>query len=151
MIECHACEGWYHLKCIGIDPNSREYRALKRGDYTCAKCVQQAEEESRPERIAAEAALEALHGRDPAPKSAAAAALDNTDLHEALSGRVFHRWINGVLLKDMIAAGAKPISLRTAYNWLHKLGFRWITKKKTVYIDGHERVDVVECVHTLSC
>ena len=151
MIECHACEGWYHFKCIGIDPNSREYRALKRGDYTCAKCVQQAEEESRPERIAAEAALEALHGRDPAPKSAAAAALDNTDLHEAFSGRVFHRWMNGVLLKDMIAAGAKPIHLRTAYNWLHKLGFRWITKKKTVYIDGHERVDVVECVHTLSC
>jgi hypothetical protein len=36
------------------------------------------------------------------------------------------------------------ISERTANNWMHKIGYIFGTWKKGVYIDGHERKDVVE-------
>ena len=36
------------------------------------------------------------------------------------------------------------ISIRTARRWLHKLGFKQVSSKKGIYIDGHERADVVE-------
>lgn len=35
------------------------------------------------------------------------------------------------------------IRARTARNWLHRLGLKWTTVRKGVYIDGHERDDVV--------
>ena len=35
------------------------------------------------------------------------------------------------------------ISLRTAQRWLRKLGWRYGRKRNGMYIDGHERVDVV--------
>jgi len=38
----------------------------------------------------------------------------------------------------------KGIRARTARRWLAKLGFHWTEVKKGVYVDGHERVDVVE-------
>ncbi|RPB21874.1 hypothetical protein L211DRAFT_888332 [Terfezia boudieri ATCC MYA-4762] len=37
----------------------------------------------------------------------------------------------------------KSILERTARNWLNKLGFEWKDVRKGVYIDGHEREDVV--------
>lgn len=37
----------------------------------------------------------------------------------------------------------KGISLRTAQNWLNRLGFRWTKEPKGQYCDGHERNDVV--------
>jgi hypothetical protein len=36
------------------------------------------------------------------------------------------------------------IKARTAREWLNRLGYRWKNVKKGVYVDGHERVDVVE-------
>jgi hypothetical protein len=36
------------------------------------------------------------------------------------------------------------LSLRTARRWLYKLGWRRTELKKGVYMDGHERPDVVE-------
>ena len=36
------------------------------------------------------------------------------------------------------------ISLRTAVRWLHYLGFKPVSHRKGVYIDGHERDDVVK-------
>jgi len=36
------------------------------------------------------------------------------------------------------------ISLNTACRWLHKLGFQPSSTRKGVYIDGHERTDVIE-------
>lgn len=36
------------------------------------------------------------------------------------------------------------IRCRTARRWLHDLGYQWKTVSKGVYIDGHEREDVVE-------
>ena len=36
------------------------------------------------------------------------------------------------------------IKLRNAQNWLHHLGFEYKDVKKDVFIDGHERPDVIE-------
>lgn len=36
------------------------------------------------------------------------------------------------------------ISVRTACRWMHKLGFHFQWYQKGVYVDGHERPDVVE-------
>jgi hypothetical protein len=38
----------------------------------------------------------------------------------------------------------KPISIRTARRWMRKEGFAYVRCSKGVYIDGHERGDVVE-------
>ena len=38
----------------------------------------------------------------------------------------------------------RSISLRTAVRWLHRLGFKPMSHKKGIYIDGHEREDVVK-------
>ncbi|KAF4621818.1 hypothetical protein D9613_012166 [Agrocybe pediades] len=40
--------------------------------------------------------------------------------------------------------GGKSISERCARRWLHKLGYSMTEVKKGVYIDGHERQDVVD-------
>ena len=37
----------------------------------------------------------------------------------------------------------KPISETTAWRWLRRLGFRYCNRKKSFYVDGHERNDVV--------
>jgi hypothetical protein len=45
---------------------------------------------------------------------------------------------------DEIGSRKKKISLRTAQRWLHAMGWRYGRKKNGMYIDGHEREDVVE-------
>jgi len=48
-------------------------------------------------------------------------------------------------IKKLRGDGAKPtISLRTAHRWLNVLNWRYGKKKRGMYIDGHEREDVVE-------
>ena len=59
----------------------------------------------------------------------------------------FSEWVNSNLLP--IVREHHPnipgnISARTAQRWLHKLGFDPSSTRKGVYIDGHERSDVVE-------
>jgi len=39
--------------------------------------------------------------------------------------------------------GRMSLTASTAINWLKKLGFQWKEVRKGVYIDGHERPDVV--------
>jgi hypothetical protein len=39
------------------------------------------------------------------------------------------------------------ISETTAVNWLKKIGFKLRKVKKGVYVDGHEREDVVKVCH----
>jgi len=39
---------------------------------------------------------------------------------------------------------ARGIHIRTAQRWLHKISCRYTQKKKGMYVDGHERDDVVE-------
>ena len=45
----------------------------------------------------------------------------------------------GKKLKDQ-----KPLSKTATYKWLNRLGFYATKEKKGVYIDGHEREDVIE-------
>ena len=51
---------------------------------------------------------------------------------------------------DLLPASNLPenstsqISLRCAYRWMHKMGFRYGRYQKGTFVDGHERPDVVE-------
>jgi hypothetical protein len=42
------------------------------------------------------------------------------------------------------SAKKRSISIRTAQRWLHKMGWRYGKKKNGMYVDGHERDDIVE-------
>ena len=57
----------------------------------------------------------------------------------------FCRWINNSLLKNSTLEPGFPrtVSLTTSLRWLHHLGFLVLTPKKGVFVDGHERPDVV--------
>ncbi|KAF9007327.1 hypothetical protein BDZ89DRAFT_1231838 [Hymenopellis radicata] len=46
--------------------------------------------------------------------------------------------------RDWLMAQKTPLSERTARRWLVKLGFRRTVFRKGVYVDGHERPDVVK-------
>lgn len=52
--------------------------------------------------------------------------------------------LNENILPDLSVSIKKPLSLRTARRWLIRLGWRLTTLRKGVYMDGHERPDVVE-------
>ena len=58
----------------------------------------------------------------------------------------FCRWVNEALLPNSTLEPGFPrkIGLETARKWLHHLGFEVLTAKKGIFIDGHERDDVVE-------
>ena len=59
----------------------------------------------------------------------------------------FCSWVNCNLLPKVLenhASAFSKISVRTARRWLHKLGFEQVSSKKGIYIDGHERTNVVE-------
>ena len=43
-----------------------------------------------------------------------------------------------------ILTHTKIISLTTAHQWMHKLGWHWTTDPKGQYADGHEHEDVVD-------
>jgi hypothetical protein len=47
-------------------------------------------------------------------------------------------------VQQKLGTKARGIHVRTARRWLHKLSWRYQQKKKGMYIDGHEREDVVE-------
>jgi hypothetical protein len=38
----------------------------------------------------------------------------------------------------------KPLGKTATYKWLNRLGFYATKEKKGVYVDGHERADVIE-------
>lgn len=52
------------------------------------------------------------------------------------------RYVNNFLLPALKIEGS--ISESTAVRWLKKMGFRLARVQKGVYVDGHERADVVE-------
>jgi len=59
----------------------------------------------------------------------------------------FCKWVNETLLPMVRAHHHKiqsKVSSHTACRWLHKLGFKPSSTTKAVYIDGHERDDVVK-------
>jgi len=55
----------------------------------------------------------------------------------------FHQYINTSLFPELDIKPKKPLSIRTARRWLIKLGWTYTLVKKGVYMDGHEREDVV--------
>ena len=62
-----------------------------------------------------------------------------------LTAGAFCNWVNEVLLPSSVLEPGFPrtIQVETARKWLHELGFSIINKSKGIYIDGHERDDVV--------
>ncbi len=52
--------------------------------------------------------------------------------------------VNGTILPHLDISPRKPLGQRTACRWLYKLGYRHVQFRKGVYMDGHERPDVVK-------
>ena len=59
-----------------------------------------------------------------------------------MTAQSFCEWVNNDLIPSSHLPPHFPpsTSLRTAVRWLHHLGFKQVSHKKGVYIDGHERV-----------
>jgi len=55
----------------------------------------------------------------------------------------FKHGLNDIILPSLGIFPSKPLCERTARRWLVKLGWQRTTIKKGVYLDGHERPDVV--------
>ena len=55
----------------------------------------------------------------------------------------FCKALNASILPQLAIVLKQPLSNRTVQRWLHKLGFRRKALTKGVYMDGHERADVV--------
>jgi hypothetical protein len=51
--------------------------------------------------------------------------------------------VNTEILPRLLISTRKRISRATTYNWLQRLGFYKSESKKGVYVDGHEREDVI--------
>ncbi len=62
-----------------------------------------------------------------------------------ITATMFCEYVNTELLPSHHLSPNFPrsICLRTAVRWLHRLGFKPRSHKKGIYIDGHEREDVV--------
>ena len=62
-------------------------------------------------------------------------------------------WINKSLLPNSTMESGYPrkVSVETARKWLHELGFEILTAKKGIFIDDHERDDVIACRNEFIC
>ena len=58
----------------------------------------------------------------------------------------FCKWVNECFLPNCTLEPGFPrkISVETARHWLHHLGFEVLTVRKGIFIDGHERPDVID-------
>ena len=63
-----------------------------------------------------------------------------------LTSSAFCQWVNNDLLPNSVLEPGYPhrVSVETARKWLHDLGFEILQLSKGVFIDGHERSDVLE-------
>ncbi|THU87050.1 hypothetical protein K435DRAFT_682354, partial [Dendrothele bispora CBS 962.96] len=61
--------------------------------------------------------------------------------------RILCHHINTILFPELGIKPKSPISIRTARRWLINLGWTYTVVKKGVYMDGHERADVVQYRH----
>lgn len=55
----------------------------------------------------------------------------------------FRNALNSTILPNLNIYPKNPLSNRTARRWLFRLGYRLTLLRKGVYMDGHERPDVV--------
>jgi len=53
-------------------------------------------------------------------------------------------YVSTPAIQEKLGMKKRAISVRTAHRWLKKLNWRYGRKKNGMYIDGHEREDVVE-------
>lgn len=58
--------------------------------------------------------------------------------------RALVKHINDVIFPELSITPRKPLSERTGQRWLLKMGWRHSLVRKGVYMDGHERADVVK-------
>jgi hypothetical protein len=58
----------------------------------------------------------------------------------------FCKWVNKTLLPNSTLEPGFPrrVSVETSRKWLHEMGFEVLTARKGIFIDGHERLDVIE-------
>ena len=66
--------------------------------------------------------------------------------HPNLTTVTFCKWVNECFLPNCTLEPGFPrkISLETTCVWLHHLGFEVLTVRKGIFIDGHERPDVID-------
>ncbi|KAF8588139.1 hypothetical protein K439DRAFT_1658713 [Ramaria rubella] len=62
----------------------------------------------------------------------------------SVTPQAFCHALNSTVLPFINISQSKPLSERTTRGWLVKLGWTWTTLRKGVYMDGHEREDVVK-------
>jgi len=62
----------------------------------------------------------------------------------SITPNAFMHALNTIILPSIGISPSKPLCERTARRWLVKLGWTRTTIRKGVYMDGHERPDVVE-------
>jgi hypothetical protein len=62
----------------------------------------------------------------------------------------FCKWVNKTLLPNSTLEPGFPrrVSVETSRKWLHEMGFEVLTARKGIFIDGHERPDVIESQKT---
>lgn len=62
-----------------------------------------------------------------------------------ISGKSFSEWVNSHVHRELGLPAPVEITERTATRWLHVIGYSLDdATKKGMYLDGHERTDVVE-------
>jgi hypothetical protein len=64
-------------------------------------------------------------------------------INDAITGQSFAHWINNNLHIEADLPRLVGICSRTAMRWLHTLGMSYMQYTKGLYINGHERPDVV--------
>lgn len=64
----------------------------------------------------------------------------------------FCKWVNKSLLPNTTLEPGFPrrISVETARNWLHDMGFEVLTANKGIFVDGYERPDAVKSQNKIS-
>ena len=145
ITECDTCHEWFHFECLEADRvlEGEQPRTLAQqrllyatAPYTCCACKQVLEEKS--EMLGWEKEEEGMEGDE-------CAAGEGGEGGSAASGyfvvtaRCLLAYVNSDLLEDN-----EPVSLATCKRWIKKLGFTWARKAMTVFMDGHERFDVIE-------
>ena len=66
-----------------------------------------------------------------------------THINDAITGQSFAYWVNNNLHIEANLPRPVAITNRTAMRWLHSIGMSYMKYTKGLYIDGHERPDVV--------
>lgn len=67
-----------------------------------------------------------------------------SQVNDSITGRSFANWVNDKLHLETGLPNPVLICERTAIRWLHHLGMDYLKYAKGLYIDGHERPDVIQ-------